>query len=137
MSIESELMEFLSNNVAGITYDETGTTGNIFDNVMPSSPDKAVMVENTGGMPQDMRRTAYNDPSIRILVRGTQDPRVAKGLARDITGAIGTFGGDSFIIGGIPVVKCQAIQSNPVSIGQDDNNRHRFSINFELRIKGE
>ena len=132
--ITTEIMQYLDANVNDITYDSTGAKGNIFDNVLPQSPDTAVMVENTGGFPRDMRNTEYTEPSIRILVRGTQDPRVAKGLAADIMEVMGTFGGDEFVANGYQIIKCQAVQGYPINIGRDDNNRHRFSLNFDLEI---
>ena len=135
--LESEIMQYLDSEIESITFDESGATGNIFDNALPSSPDKAVMIENTGGLAQDMRRTSYQDVNYRILVRGTQDPRVARDLAVEISDTIGTFGEGSFVENGVYIVKCQTMQPKPVNIGQDENNRHRFSINLDLRIKKE
>lgn len=131
-----EIMQYLANNITEIDYDATGTTGNIFDNVLPSAPDKAIMVESTGGFSRDMRNTEYFEPTIRILVRGDQDPRTAKSLANNIIDTIGTLGNDKFISSGDwYVIKSQAIQAMPINIGRDDNNRHRFSCNFELEVK--
>lgn len=130
-----EIMQYLANEIYDIDYDETGVNGNIFDNVMPSSPDIAVMVESTGGFARDMRNTEYKEMSIRILVRGTRDPRTARSLANDIIDAIGTFGSGRFVTDGVWVVSSQAIQAKPINIGRDDNDRHRFSTNFELEIK--
>ena len=135
--IIDEIMQYLANNIIDLEYDATGVSGNLFDNTLPASPDTAVMVENTGGYPRDMRLTQYLEPSIRILVRGTQDPRIAKSLAYEIIEKMGTFGSDTFVADGIKVIKCQAVQGYPINIGRDDNERHRFSINFDLQIKKE
>lgn len=133
----SEIMKYYDNKLDDIDYDATGTTGNIFDNVLPSSPDKAVMVENTGGFPRDMRNVAYFMPTIRILVRGDQDPRTARDLAQKIIDTSGTLASMEFVDSDAEwrVVKCQAIQAMPINIGRDDNNRHRFSCNFELEVQ--
>ncbi|MGM0437490.1 MAG: minor capsid protein [Bacillota bacterium] len=133
----SEIMQYLDSNIDDIDYDATGTTGNIFDNVLPTSPDTAVMVENTGGFPRDMRNTEYFEPSIRILVRGDQDPRTARDLANDIIDEMGTLASMEFVDSDAEwrVVKCQAIQAMPINIGRDDNDRHRFSCNFELEVQ--
>lgn len=132
----SEIMVYLANNIESISYSADGTTGNIFDNVLPSSPDLAVMVENTGGFARDMRNTDYLLPTIRILVRGTQDPRTARDLAVEVIDTLGTLGNLNFVADNAEfwVVKCQAIQAMPINIGRDNQGRHRFSCNFELEV---
>ena len=133
-----ELMQYLANNINDITYDDTGVSGNIFQDVLPTEPDVAVMVQGTGGFPKDMFLIDYAEPTVQIIVRGTRDPRVARGLIEDIVETVGTFGGQKFVTGGNwHIVKCHAIQPQGIYIGPDDNNRHRFSINFELEIKRE
>ena len=134
----SELMQKLSNDISEIDYDDTGVTGNIFQDVLPTEPDIAVMVKGTGGFPKDMFLVDYAEPTVQIIVRGTRDPRVAREIIDEIVETIGTFGGQKFVAGGNwHIIKCHAIQPQGIYIGPDDNNRHRFSINFELEIKKE
>ena len=133
-----ELMQYLANNINDITYDDTGVSGNIFQDVLPTEPDIAVMVQGTGGFPKDMWLVDYAEPTVQIIVRGTRDPRVARGLIEEIVETVGTFSGQKFVEdGNWYIVKCHAMQPQGIYIGPDDNNRHRFSINFELEVKKE
>ena len=127
------IMKYLASNIDDIIYDGTGTTGNIFQDSLPASPDIAVMVENTGGYPVDMGNIEYKEPSIRILVRGSLDPRPAFQLSTDIINLIGYLG--AVTINGKRIIKCESVQGAPINIGRDDEGRHRFSINFDLEIK--
>ena len=131
-----ELMQYLADNITDITYDSSGISGNIFQDVLPTEPDVAVMVKGTGGFPRDMWLIDYFEPTVQVIVRGTYDPRVARSLLQEIVMLIGAFGEDKFLsTGDWYVIKCQAVQPQGISIGQDDNNRHRFSVNFELEVK--
>lgn len=127
------LMQYLADNLTEISYDPAGVTGNIFQDALPASPDFAVMVENTGGYPVDMRHSEYKEPSLRILVRGSKDPRPAFQLGKDIIELIGYLGSQT--INGTRVIKFEAVQGRPINIGRDDEGRHRFSLNFDLEIK--
>lgn len=133
----SEVMQYLANNITDITYDATGTTGNIFHNTLPAEPDEAVMVESTGGFPRDMRNTDYFMPTIRTLVRSDLDPRNGYDLAFEIIDTLGTQGNIEFISTGAEwrVVSCQAVQAFPINIGRDDTGRHMYSCNFELEVQ--
>ena len=133
--INSEIAQYLEANGHG-TYDPTGTNGNIFIDALPSEPDKAIMIESTGGAEMDSK-LGYDMPTRRILVRGEQDPREPKRLAKDIYNDLHGFSNDTLVTDGIFVVGVHGIQSGPVNIGQDDNNRHRFSINFRFRIRNK
>lgn len=132
----SEMMQYLANNITDITYDETGISGNIFQDNLPTEPDVTIMVQGTGGFPRDMWLEDYYEPTVQIIVRGARDPRVARNLVQEIVSEIGTFGEDKFLpAGNWYIIKCQAIQPMGIYIGPDDNNRHRFSVNFELEVK--
>jgi len=96
MSLNTEIMIYLHNNLDNITLDLTGTSGNIFDNTLPSSPDIAVKVESSGGFPQDLRNVNLHNPSKQLLVRGTQDSRTGAKLAKGIIDTIGTLGDTRF-----------------------------------------
>ena len=133
--LNSEIAQYLEANGHG-AYDPTGTNGNIFDEKMPSSPDEAIFIESTGGPEMDTL-LGYDMETRRILVRGGQDPRDPKQLAKDIYNDLHGFSNDTLVTDGIFVVGAHGIQSGPVNIGQDDNNRHRFSINFRFRIRNK
>jgi len=57
--LSESLLQYLADNISDLTFDKTGTTGNLFDNALPDKPDIAVMLENTGGFPRDMRNKNY------------------------------------------------------------------------------
>ncbi len=134
--LSENLLQYLADNIPDLTFDKTGTSGNLFDNALPDKPDIAVMLENTGGFPRDMRNTNYKLVSIRFLCRGDLDPRNAKSLAIDVIDTIGTFGGSKFAsTSNYKIISCQATQGFPINIGRDENGRHRFSCNFELEIQ--
>jgi hypothetical protein len=57
-------------------------------------------------------------------------------LVDEIIAEIGVLGEEKWITSGNwYVIKCQAIQPQGIYIGPDDNNRHRFSVNFEMEVK--
>ena len=130
-------MQYLANNITEITYDETGITGNIFQDSLPASPDIAVMVEATGGFPRDMRNTQYFLPTIRVLVRSDADPRNGYNLANKVIDKLGALGSMEFVASGAEwrVVKCQATQGFPINIDRDENGRNRYSCNFDLEVQ--
>lgn len=127
-------MKRLGNTISEINFG--GTDTNIFQDTLSANPDLAVKVEATGGFPKDMFLVDYFEPTIQIIVRGPRDPRVARSVIQKIIDEIGTLGEEKLMpTGEWYVVKCQAVQAMGINIGQDDNNRHRFSINFELEVK--
>ena len=180
--LSTEVMLYLEDQLDFIDLDLTGASGNLFDNAMPPNPDIAFMVENTGGSPQSFTTKKIQEPALRILARGTSDPRVSRGKAQKIIDLIGSFRKGCFAkpeeewqsgktysakavvendgvnyvaltentdvkpgvdsnwedywqeLEGTFVHSCQAVQARPINIGRDENDRFRFSTNFELKI---
>jgi len=133
MSIIAEVMQYLANKGI-VSYSETGGANNVFMGRLPAEPSFAVAVNPSGGYNASIKH-AYDSPTLQILVRGTVDPRVGYEKALQIYDALHGFGGDRFIAGGHWVIKCEGIQSEPVYLGQDDNGRHMYTLNFALEIK--
>jgi len=133
MSIITEVMQYLANKGI-VSYSETGGANNVFMGRLPAEPSFAVAINPSGGYNASIKH-AYDSPTLQILVRGTLDPRVGYEKALEIYDALHGFGGDRFIAGGHWVVKCEGIQSEPVYIGQDENGRHMYTLNFALEIK--
>jgi len=133
MSIIAEVMQYLANKGI-VSYSETGGANNVFMGRLPAEPSFAVAVNPSGGYNASIKH-AYDSPTLQILVRGTIDPRVGYEKALQIYDALHGFGGDRFIAGGHWVIKCEGIQSEPVYLGQDDNGRHMYTLNFALEIK--
>jgi len=113
--------------------DETGANGNIFVGVLPESPDECISLYPTGGQ-YSPTGEPYDDPTVQIIVRGGQDPRTPAELAQSIYDALHGFRGGSFVDGGAYIVSCRGLQSAPAHIGRDENRRHEYSVNFQLRV---
>ena len=133
MSIITEVMQYLANKGI-VSYSETGGANNVFMGRLPAEPSSAIAINPSGGYGASIKHD-YDSPTLQILVRGTVDPRVGYNKALQIYDALHGFGGGSFVEGGYWIVKCEGIQSEPVYLGQDENGRHMYTLNFALEIK--
>ena len=133
MSVITDVMKYLADKGI-VSYSETGGTNNIFMGRLPAEPSFAVAVNPSGGYSASIKH-AYDSPTIQILVRGDLDPRTGYEKAMQIYDALHGFGGGSFVEGGHWIVKCEGIQSEPVYLGEDDNGRHMYTLNFALEVK--
>ena len=116
-----------------LTFDPNGVTGDTFIETMPDSPTNAVMLASFGGDEPDIRHP-YDTRRFQVLVRGGVDPRPAKARAQAIYDALQGLSGVT-LADGTYVVAIGGVQSGPIRVGQDENNRHRFSLNFWVRLK--
>ena len=133
MSIVTEIMRYLADKGI-VSYSETGGTNNIFMGRLPAEPSFAIAVNPSGGYNASIKHD-YDLPTIQILVRGTVDPRTGYEKAMAIYDALHGFGSGAFVAGGYWVVKCEGIQSEPIYIGQDENGRHMYTLNFAIEVK--
>lgn len=119
--------------VPGLVFDESGAAGNVFVGSMPSGPDEAVAVMPTGGFGQPSK-LAYDLPTLQILVRGRRcDPVAPYEHARAIYAELHCLDGVVLDQGGhheTRVVSITGMQSDPIPLGRDDNDRHEYSLNF-------
>lgn len=121
--------------VAGLRFDESGATGNVFVQSMPSTPDTAVAVMAGAGLPQPTKG-AHDLPTLQILVRGA-DPVASHDLAQAIYSDLNCLDGVELATGTaheVFVHGCTAAQSAPIPLGLDPNQRHEWSLNFDLSI---
>jgi hypothetical protein len=114
-----------------VEFDETGTTGDCFEEVMPDKPDSAVSLTLYGG-PEPDSKLPYEEPRVQVRVRGGADPRVSRARAQAIYSALHGLDHET-LPDGTFVVLCIAI-STPASIGRDTNSRHEHVINFRCEI---
>lgn len=128
--LTAEIAEYLADQGLG-TFDPSGTSGDIFLAVMPDQPTQAMALYDNGGAESPMRRP-IDDPNIQVITRGGQHPEEAHALARDVYDTLHGFTGE--LPGYTWVVWCIGIQSGPVPLGPDENGRHRYSLNFRLRV---
>jgi len=134
--ISRAVAKYLSENVDGVNYQPNLSTGNCFVEFMPSQPNEAVAVMSTGGYPQDTKN-ASDIATIQILVRNDLND-TTNALALSIYSALQALDLTVLDDAGVDetqVITCQAEQSQPVSIGFDDNNRLEWSLNFRLRVQ--
>lgn len=125
----------LAATVDGLTMDETLGTGNVFIDWMPSTPDVAAAVMSQPGEPQ-----LTNDPSdvagVQVLIRAARgDVRPGHAMARTVYSELTCLDLVTLDDGGpdeVFVVGCTALQSDPAPIGQDENQRPEWSLNFRL-----
>lgn len=128
-----EVAQYLAAQIAGLSFSLTETTGNIFIDSMPATPDEAVAVKSFGG-PEASTKAGYAEPQIQVITRGTQDPRTGSDRADEIYAALHGLR-HTTLPGGTVVIRCAGIQSAPVSLGEDQNGRHEFSLNFQLETR--
>ena len=133
MSVITDVMKYLAEKGI-VSYSETGGANNIFMGRLPAEPSFAVAVNPSGGYNASIKHD-YDLPTIQILVRGTVDPRTGYEKAMAIYDALHGFGSGAFVAGGYWVVKCEGIQSEPIYIGQDENGRHMYTLNFVIEVK--
>jgi len=119
-----------------VTYDPTGIDGDIFIETLPDSPRDAVALMSTGGPEEPGVRHPFDTRSFQVLVRGGVDPRPPKARAEAIYSALQGLTGVT-LDDGTYVVGIGAIQPGPIRVGQDQNNRHRFSLNFWARVRAQ
>lgn len=132
--IEAGLAQYLDNQEV-LTFDETGTSGDVFINVLPSNPDKAVGIFSQGGSapsPKFVEQTT----DLQFLVRGDADPRPAENLAQSIFNHLHGLTQED-LPDGTYLLQSRAMQGKPIHIGRDDSGRHKFSVNFRLRYEAE
>lgn len=129
--------KYLDDQLPDLTFREDQRGGNVFVASMPSEPDEAVAVMPSGGVEQP-DRTGHDMPTLQILVRGKRmAPRPSYELARAIYSKLACL--DLVVLDEdgpdeVKVIGCTAMQSDPVPLGQDANQRHEWSLNFRLHV---
>lgn len=130
------LARHLTGTVAGVTFDPDGTTGNTFIATMPDAPDVAVMVSPYGGLPQPTRRPV-DEVTVQVMTRGAPfDPVGPFDMAQAIYGQLACLDHAVLDEGGadeVLVLATTPLQSGPVSIGRDENDRHEYTVNAQVR----
>ena len=117
-----------------ITFIKTRVNGVYYPNSFPiSAPDGCAVVKLTGGFPPS-QWTGKKQPSFQVLVRGnSKDMAECETRAYAIYEALMnqrdvTVGDDSIVI-------IRAMNSAPLFIGNDENNRPIYSMNFDCVVR--
>ena len=118
----------------GLVYSETGNA-NVFVGAMPPSPNRCVTVIPSGGYESDSK-LPYDNPTFQIMVRGDEDARWALMMANRVysllQGFRNTYLEDSDDTWLVSVI---AQQSGPAHLGDDDNGRVQYTMNYEAEIR--
>lgn len=115
-------------------YEPASPGGSIFIQKLPQTPDVAIGIFATGGYLAS-GKWGYDLPTVNIQVRGAaHDPVGALAKARAVYAALHGFH-MAALPDGTFVINCRGIQSGPVSLGPDDEDRFRFSLNFQLEVR--
>jgi len=113
------------------TYDPTGTSGDLFIESMPPTPDAAVGLWLYDGGEQDARN-AYDTVRLQVRTRGGPDPRTSRTRAQAIYSELHGLAGVE-LADGTWLVLAAAI-GTPAPMGPDSNGRHEHVVNFALDV---
>lgn len=117
------------------TYlEQSGITETIYLGFLPATPDTAIAIFETAGMPPDPK-LQYSTLGIQIHVRARQYS-TARTLIYAIYNKLQSFATSYTLqtISGIHVVQVLAVQ-NPYAIGRDDIDRPQFTQNYIIEYE--
>lgn len=125
-----ELIAFIRNLVPGVYYP------NSFP-VSSAAADDCSVIKLTGGFPPS-QWTGKTQPSFQIRVRGKpdipeNDPGECENRAYEIHSALMNL--RDVKIGSHSIVIIRAMNSIPLHIGFDENNRPIYSMNFDMVVR--
>lgn len=119
------------------TYSPTGVQTadwSIFIEAQPIAPGKAITLYQYGGG-ESHGRQPWDEPTVQVRVRGTEDSTVSRAKAQAIYDALH---GLSYVelsdVDATWVTDCVATNGGPVPVGPDGNARHVHTVNFRLSI---
>lgn len=124
-----------ADTLAAWTWAPTATTGNVFTEYEPPTPDVALTISGRPGVASSDRPA--DRPGLQLIVRGAPYDHdgghaLAAALLDHFTVDQETWGTGTdhaqYVEG------CTPSQSEPIPLGRDDNQRPRWSLNFLLSI---
>lgn len=120
-----------------VVYTPDAAGGDCYLEYTPDTPDEVVVISGTGGLPQQTR-LAYDRPTFQIRTRGPiRDPRPSLTRQQAIYAALAALDLVTLDEGGVDEVRvltCDGMQSGPISIGQDPNQRPEHTWNYQAQI---
>lgn len=125
-----------------VVYEPLGAGGDCFLEHLPDSPDEAVMILSTGGNPLGPAATyGWDEPTVQIMVRGAPDDvETPAARAQAIYDAMQGLRYVTLDEGGTDEMRlcvCSSSQTAPFTLGRDERNRYRFSLNFALHVRNK
>lgn len=112
-----DLINFLKVNVPYVYYPNKFPT---------SSQDDCAVVRLTGGSQASKEITR---PAFQVIVR-SKHPSTAELKAWEIFDFLNQK--SNFNVGSTRVIFCASSNSSPIFIGTDENDRHMYSVNFNM-----
>lgn len=122
--------------VTGWTLNETGTTGNVFIDHHPDSPDLSVAVMGQPGPTPIDPHFGYDRPGVQFIVRGaaTAAGRLAAySLADRIRAAVNERGAEA-LPAGARLIRFSVSESAPGGIGVDEAGRPEYVLNAVAEV---
>ncbi|MFM9613914.1 minor capsid protein [Streptomyces niveiscabiei] len=116
-----------------VTYDPTGTSGDLFIEAMPPAPDAAVSLTLYDGPAPEARDDA-EQRRLQIRVRGGPDPRISRTRAEALYRAL--HGRAGVELPGGMWLTLAAARGTPAPLGTDSNGRHEHVVNVDLDVSG-
>lgn len=121
-----ELITFIRERVPGTYYPNRFPIG-------ATIPDEITAVKLTGGFPTD-QWTGKKQPSFQLLLRGEKYGEAGvEARAYELHEALTNL--RDVIIGTDSIVVIRAMNSVPISIGYDENDRPVYSMNFDCVVR--
>lgn len=103
---------------------------NLYIGYLPSSPDTALAIIPTAGYAPESK-LAYDKPTIQLFARGVLFTQ-GYNLLEAVYNVLQSLGSKD--ISGIHFVDITAIQSKPVTLGRDEQDRSLFSQNYLVQF---
>lgn len=128
--IAIELAEYLDAQTAH-AWKPADVGGSIFVGVYPPKPDNLLAIQVSGVSPEGL--TPYDRVRLQILSRTVGGLDTAHAQALQVYNLLHGFRNGRLKAGGSWIVSILAVDG-PAHIGQDENRRHEYSMNFEALV---
>lgn len=130
----AEGIALLLDAIGVASFEPDTASGTIYIEKLPQQPDQAIGLFLTGG-PASSRKHGYDMPVLNVQVRGNPNaPGAAVELAWGVYSALHALHSVT-LEDGTRIIDCAGVQSGPVSIGLDENERPRYSLNFQMEVR--
>ena len=129
--ILEEIAQLLADSGIGV-FDTAGRAGSIFINYAPDTPSRCISIYGSSGVRGD--GTPHYFPSVQIRIRDSIKTNSGWDLAMRVYDTLQYWCDRAFVAGGEHVVRCDAVQAGPISLGPDEKGRQVYTLNFELIV---
>ena len=123
-----------------VTYEPEGG-GDCFVHHLPDEPEEAVSVTAYGANAVTASDAlGYDEPTVQVRVRGTQDPSTGEARAQAIYGALQGLTHVTMAAGTeheVRVISVDCPQTGPIYMGTDERGRHEYVVNTALHVRAE